>query len=346
MAQNNLLSEQFSYIGASKTPTHLHLCTYNAGKADFYSAKSMDELVPHLDEECINWVQVHGLQNAGMVEQVCRYFGIDFLTTQDILNSKHLTKIEEHEAYNVIILKQLVPDGVNSYSPQQFCIIQGKHFVLTFLERETDFLNEIHGAIKNNVLKVRNRQSDFLLSVILNSVMVSFISILSKQEDELEDLEEALLSQEKLVGSSLEEIQPYRRNVRLIKKSIIPLKEQFNKLFHMDNVLLHEENRPFFSDVNDHLQFVLQTLDGCRDMIVALVDLYLSNNDQRMNNIMKQLTVVSTIFIPLTFLAGIWGMNFQWMPELTWKHGYLFAWILMLVLGLGAYVYFKCKKWY
>lgn len=346
MAQNNLLSEQFNYIGASKTPTHLHLCCYDAEKAGFYSARSMDELVPYLNKQCINWVQIHGLQNTGLVEQVCRYFGIDFLTTQDILNSNHLTKIEEHENYNVVILKQLVADGANSYFPQQFCIIQGSYFVLTFLERESDFLDEIHTALTNNVLKIRNRQSDFLLSVILNSVMVSFISILSKQEDELEDLEEALLSQGKLVDSNLEALQPYRRNVRLIKKSIIPLKEQFNKLFHLDNTLLHEENRPFFRDVNDHLQFVLQTLDGCRDMIVALVDLYLSNNDQRMNNIMKQLTVVSTIFIPLTFLAGIWGMNFQWMPELTWKHGYLFAWVLMLVLGLSAYIYFKRKKWY
>ena len=123
-------------------------------------------------------------------------------------------------------------------------------------------------------------------------------------------------------------------------------KEQMSKLFHADNVLLHKANRPFFNDVNDHLQFVLQTLDGCRDMISALVDLYLSNNDQRMNNIMKQLTIVSTIFIPLTFLAGIWGMNFEWMPELGWKYGYLMAWGLMLVTGIGVYLFFKRKKWY
>ncbi len=102
----------------------------------------------------------------------------------------------------------------------------------------------------------------------------------------------------------------------------------------------------FFNDVNHHLQFVLQTLDGCRDMISALVDIYLSNNDRRMNSIMKQLTVVSTIFIPLTFLAGIWGMNFQWMPELGWRYGYVFAWTLMLILVAVIYFYFKRKKWY
>mgnify|MGYP000057872306 FL=1 len=142
---------------------------------------------------------------------------------------------------------------------------------------------------------------------MLNSVMASFMSIISRMEDQLEDMEESLLSPETRSGLTLEDIQPYRKDARLIKKCILPLKEQMSKLFHADNVLLHKANRPFFNDVNDHLQFVLQTLDGCRDMISALVDLYLSNNDQRMNNIMKQLTIVSTIFIPLTFLGRYMG---------------------------------------
>ena len=163
---------------------------------------------------------------------------------------------------------------------------------------------------------------------------------------ELEDMEGRLLSSNPAEMPGIEEIQQYRRIFRLIKKSILPLKEHINKLLHSDNTLLHKSNRPFFNDVNDHLQFVLQTLEGCRDMISALVDLYLSNNDQRMNGIMKQLTIVSTIFIPLTFLAGIWGMNFSWMPELNWKYGYLFAWILMLVTGTAVYLLFRRKKWY
>ena len=163
--------------------------------------------------------------------------------------------------------------------------------------------------------------------------------------DGLEDLEERLLSSTD-VNPSIEEIQQYRRNFRLIKRSILPLKEQFSKLFHTENNLIHKASRPFYNDVNDHLQFVLQTLEGCRDMISALLDLYLTNNDRQMNNIMKQLTIVSTIFIPLTFLAGIWGMNFKFMPELDWKFGYLFAWLLMLLLGTGLYFYFRRKKWY
>lgn len=348
MTKNNLLSEKLNYIGESETPTHLHLCSYNAEGTQICRG-NLQEVIPQLKTDCINWIQVHGLQNTETIHQLCSHFNIDFLTTQDILNSEHLTKIEEHETYNVVILKQLSIVEQNELIPQQLCIVQGKDYVLTFAEKETDLFNEINTALEKNVLKIRNRQSDFLLSVILNSVMASFMSLISKMEDDLEDLEEQFLSPLSPIPTKqpgIEEIQVYRRNYRLIKKSIFPLKEQINKLFHAENQLLHKANRPFFSDVNDHLQFILQTLEGCRDLLSALVDLYLANNDQRMNSIMKQLTIVSTIFIPLTFLAGIWGMNFQWMPELGWKYGYFFAWGLMIVVGVIVYFYFKHKRWY
>lgn len=349
MTKNNLLSEKLNYIGESETPTHLHVSSYNAEQIQTFRGHDIKDIQPLIKENCINWIQVHGLQNTETIHEICNYFNIDFLTIQDILNSEHPTKIEEHDTYNLVILKQLSNTDCNEFVPQQLCIVQGKNFVLTFTEKETDFFNEINTALEKNVLKIRNRQSDFLLSVILNSVMASFMSIISKMEDDLEDLEEQFLSPlspipEKQPG--IEEIQRYRRNYRLIKKSIFPLKEQINKLLHSENQLLNKANRPFFSDVKDHLQFVLQTLEGCRDLLSAMVDFYLANNDQRMNSIMKQLTIVSTIFIPLTFLAGIWGMNFQWMPELGWKYGYFFAWGLMLAVGVIVYFYFKHKRWY
>ncbi len=126
----------------------------------------------------------------------------------------------------------------------------------------------------------------------------------------------------------------------------MPLKDQYSRLLLSDNELLTKNNRVFFNDVNDHLQFVLQTIEICRETLSSLVDLYISNNDLRMNDIMKRLTVVSTIFIPLTFLVGVWGMNFKMMPELDWKYGYLTAWIIMIIVGWIGYWFFKKKKWY
>lgn len=346
MAKNNLLSEQLRYTGVSQTPTHIHLCTYNAAETAHFEAKNFAEIESRLTTDGINWLQVHGLENTETINRICQHFHINFLTTQDILNAHHLTKIEEHDEYNVVILKLLNrSQEEDDYETQQLCIIQGSNYIISFTESETDFFNEVIQAIENNVLKIRIRNSDFLLSVLLNSVMASFMSIISGIEDALDDMEEALLGNSNQESIGIETLQFYRRQYSLVKKAIYPLKEQYAKLFRTENNLMHKVNRPFFNDVNDHLQFIIQTLDGCRETFSSLLDLYISNNDLRMNNIMKQLTVVSTIFIPLTFLAGVWGMNFKWMPELDWRYGYLCAWGTMLTVAAAVYIYFKRKKW-
>ena len=226
MTKNNLLSEQLNYNGDSQTPTHLHLCSYNTAQVEKSRIENAEDLERSLKKEHINWVQVHGLQNTTVIRQVCELFGIDFLTTQDILNINHLTKIEEHDNYNVIIIKLLSRDKDGGYTPQHLGVVQGENFLITFTEQETDFFNEILSALDKNVLKIRNRQTDYLLSVILNSVMASFMSILTTMEDELDDLEERFLSSDSYEDPGIDEIQAYRRNYRLIKKCILPLKEQ------------------------------------------------------------------------------------------------------------------------
>ncbi|MBQ8674265.1 MAG: magnesium/cobalt transporter CorA [Bacteroides sp.] len=346
MIRNNQLNEELHYTGQSEIATRLYLCSYNADGATFHQGGDMAAIKPLLQSGAINWLQVHGLQDAETVHQVCNHFGVDFLTVQDILNAEHLPKIEEHDGYNVVILKELLyRTEERTYATKQLVIVQGKDYLLTFVEGEAAFLHEVEKAVEKNVLKIRHRETDFLLSVLLNSVMTEYMGLISRMEDELEDLEERLLASEGNGTPGIDEIQLYRRMFRLMRKSVFPLKEHVGKLFHAENALLHKANRPFFSDVNDHLQFVLQTLEGCRDMISALSDLYLSNNDRRMNSIMKQLTVVSTIFIPLTFLAGIWGMNYRHMPELEWRYGYLFAWGVMIAIAVAVYLYFRKKRW-
>ena len=312
--KNNLLSEKLIYTGDSLTPTHIHLCTYNATEMQESSGDTFQSVKATLDSARINWLQVHGLKDTETIREICAHFEIDFLVLQDILNADHPTKIEEHDKYIV-------------------------------LEQETDFFDDINAALRNDVLKIRSRQTDYLLSVLLNSIMTNYISTISSIDDALEDLEEELLTitDENDIGI---QIQSLRRQYMLMKKSILPLKEQYVKLLRAENLLIHKVNRAFFNDVNDHLQFVLQTIEICRETLSSLVDLYISNNDLRMNDIMKRLTIVSTIFIPLTFLVGVWGMNYKWMPELDWRYGYLFAWILMGVIGIVVYLYFRKKKWY
>lgn len=349
--KNNLLSEKLIYTGDSLTPTHIHLCTYNTTEMQENSGDTFQSVKDTLDNARINWLQVHGLKDTETIREVCSHFEIDFLVLQDILNADHPTKIEEHDKYIVLILKLFSPnihkeeDELDELLQQQVCIILGSNYVLTFLEKETDFFDDVNAALRNDVLKIRSRQTDYLLSVLLNSVMANYISTISAIDDALEDLEEKLLTITE--GNDIGfQIQALRRQYMLMKKSILPLKAQYVKLLRAENLLIHKVNRAFFNDVNDHLQFVLQTIEICRETLSSLVDLYISNNDLRMNNIMKRLTVVSTIFIPLTFLAGVWGMNYKWMPELDWRYGYLFAWFVMGIIGIIVYLFFKKKNWY
>ncbi|MGL5937282.1 MAG: magnesium/cobalt transporter CorA [Phocaeicola sp.] len=347
MPKNNLLSEQLKYTGSSKIKTHLHLHTYDDKGVDMVESSNFSEIKKHLKSDKMNWLQVHGLENVDIIRHVCEHFHIGFLTTQDILNVNHLTKIEEHDKYNIIILKLLNrTDEESDYEPQQVCLVQGGNYVITFSETDTEFFNDVAKAIENNILRIRTRGSDFLFSVLLNNIMASFMSIISHIEETLELMSDTMLSEKNRDEVGIEHIQYYRRQYFLIKKTIQPLKEQYNKLLRTENGLIHTPNIPYYNDVYDHLQFVIQTMEACRETFSSLIDLYISNNDLRMNNIMKQLTVVSTIFIPLTFLAGIWGMNFKIMPELDLDYGYLYAWSAMLVTGITVYIYFKRKKWY
>lgn len=343
--KNNLLSDQLVYNGVSTTATHLHLHRYNKNEMEEFSGETFKPLQKEIHKDSICWLQIHGLQNTEIIREISEYFGINFLVMQDILNIHHPTKIEEYDSHLVLIMKLFHSDKNKQLIKQQICIIQGENFVLTFSESDSLFFNDVAMAIKNDVLSIRNRQTDYLLSVLLNNVMGNYRNTITEIEESLEEMESSLLS----ISSSNNlgaKIQNYRRQYMRIKRSVYPLKEQYSKLLRSESNLLHPSNKVFFNDVNDHLQFVLQTIDICREILSSLVDLYISNNDLRMNDIMKRLTVVSTIFIPLTFLVGVWGMNFKSMPELEWQHGYLIAWIIMIITAILGYLFFKKKKWY
>lgn len=346
MAKNNLLTEQLRYTGESNIHTRVDICSYDRNSISNKQYISLSVLGESVKEDAINWIQVSGFQDIEAIKGIFSQFEIDFLTRQDIFNSAHLPKIEEHEEYNVLILKLLKKNDNNDYESIHLCIIQGKSYLITFSEEETEIFRDIVSAIDNNTLKIRQKPSDYLLSVILNEVISNYMSVVIQMEEELEDVEESLIISENADNLLIEKIQQFRRNHRLIRKCIIPLKEQYNKLFHTtDNDLFNESQRPFFNDVNDHLMFVIQTMENCRDLINAISDLYMSKNNQRLNDIMKQLAIVSTIFIPLTFLAGLWGMNFKYMPELNWEYGYFMAYAVMLTIGITLFFFFKHKKW-
>lgn len=347
--KNNLLTDQLVYTGESQTPTHFHLCSYGATGFEETSETDFKNIVPKLVPGRINWLQIHGLRDTEMIQQICSYFQINFLTMQDILNIDHPSKIEEGDTYNVVISKisEIPRNEDDDIKQNHVCIVQGQEFVLTFMEEESSFFDDVKAAIKKNVLKVRERHTDFLLSVQLNSIMANYVSVVSHIDDALEDLETTLFANNTDARDVGRQIQMLRNQYMCMKQTVYPLKEEFTKILHStDTTLIHKANRAVFNDVNDHLMYAIQSIDTCRETLSSLMDLYVSNNDLRMNDIMARLTMVSTIFIPLTFLVGVWGMNFKWMPELQWHYGYLFAWILMVLIAVGVYIYLRGKKWH
>lgn len=344
--KNNLLNDRFAYYGDSPTPTHLHLCVYDSAGVKRMTSENPDEVLSEVGKGGKIWLQVHGLLDAGSIKRICDYFHISFLTTQDILNTGHQPKIEDDGTYITAILRMYKDGDAEKDGWQEFnvSIVLGEDFVLTFMETENDYFEDVAEAISKNVFKIREHASDYLFSVLLNSVISNYVLLSGKIDDSLEELGSGLMTG--VVEDDLGiRLQSLRRKYLQMRQGIAPLRDSYVTLFHTENPVMHYSTRPFFKDVNDHLQLTFQTLEICRETIASLTDLYISNNDMRMNAIMKRLTIVSTIFIPLTFLVGVWGMNFKFMPELDWRYGYLFAWILMAVIALSVVLFFRGKKW-
>lgn len=339
-AKNNLLTDRLSYTGNINTPTHFYLYDYTPGEIKEYTCNNYQELsIPLSTAGYTHWLQICGLQNTGDIELICTFFGIKFLIMQDILNPNHPCKVEEYERFNIVVAKYFDSD-----TESQISIVQGESFVLTFTEYENNAFREVEKALRNNILGIRARTTDYLLTVLTNTLAANYISVSGEIDNALDDLESELLSDKNIpeIGA---QIQALRRRYMQLKRAVIPLKEQYNRLIKSDSSLIHKANRVFFSDLNDHFTYVTQNIDICRETLSSLVDLYISNNDLRMNSIMKQLTIISTIFIPLTFLVGVWGMNFDYMPELRWHYGYFAAWGIMVVIGIATYFILRSKKW-
>jgi len=218
--------------------------------------------------------------------------------------------------------------------------------VISFTENDNTGFDNVVQQLQDNTMKIRDHESGYLLAFLLNSIFADMIETASRVEDNLEDIEDILLNQldnENKVGTRIQEC---RRAYLIIRKNTEPLKEEFSKLLKPRKDIISEQAIPVFKNLFDQLEFIILTSENNRDLLSSLVDLYVSNNDLRMNAIMKRLTVVSTLFNPVTFVVGLWGMNFVLMPELNWTYGYVFAWIVLIIIGAGTWLFMKKKNWF
>jgi magnesium transporter len=336
------------HVGERKVEkTGIRIIGYDAERLDDYCIRpdEVSQCRELKSKPTVSWINVDGIHQIEVIEAFGHCFELHPLVMEDILNTEHRPKLEDYADYLFIVLKMLHFDEAKGEEirTEQVSLILGKNFVLSFQEREGDVFNGVRERIRNQKGRIRNMGADYLAYALLDSIVDSYFSILEKIGDRIELLEEELTVAP--TPATLQKINHFKREMILLRKSVWPLREVISGLQREETSMVREPTRVFLRDVYDHTIQVIDTVETFRDIISGMLDLYLSSLSNRMNEVMKVLTIIATLFIPLTFLVGVYGMNFEHMPELKWRWGYFAVWGVMLAMAAGLLHFFRKKKW-
>lgn len=325
--------------------TQLELYSYSPDALRQTTALQFSDILPHLEPEMVHWLNIDALHDTALIEQIGNHFGIHPLILEDILNTEQLPKMEDAEHYLYLTLKMLhlSPDsGEITYEHVSF--ILGKNYVLSFQEKTGDVFAAIRQRLAIATGRVRQRQADYLLFALMDVVVDHYYLVLEHTGENIEAIEEELIDMPS--HTVMERIFAYRNKLIHLRKALYPLRDTLRKMSGEEFALIEDRTGKYFDDVYDHVNHIISTLEIQRETLTGLMDLYMSTISNQMNNVMRTLTVIATIFIPLTFIAGVYGMNFKLMPELDWPWGYPVALASMAALGIGMYVYMRRKHWF
>lgn len=333
------------YTG-NKEDKVLHLNAFDYSEDSYKEAdlNTVEEAFNFKDSETVTWFNLNGLNFTDQIEKIGQHYKLHPLILEDIVNTSQRPKIDEYKDYFFIVLKMMYYDADEKLVSEQVSIVMGKNYVLTFQEAEGDVFDSLRDRIRQKKGRVREEGSDYLMYALMDAIVDHYYAIIEIMGNKIEDLEDDLftgLTQEQIS----QQIQNLKREILKLRRAIFPLREIINRVEKSDNPLIEEKTTHYFRDVYDHIIQVTENIDIYREMIWSLMDMYMTTISNKMNEVMKVLTIIATIFIPLTFIAGIYGMNFTNMPELQYKYGYYIVWIVMLVVLIGMLVYFKRKKW-
>ena len=290
------------------------------------------------------WINLNGLNHVNEIEKLGNHYDLHPLVLEDIVNIAQRPKIDEYENYLFVVLKMLYYDVDNKIVSEQVSFILGKNYVLTFQESDGDVFDEVRNRIRQAKGRVRNMQADYLLYILIDAIVDHYFNIIEILGDKIEDFETAIFTG-KVDDSVSKDIQDLKREILRVRRAIFPLREVINRIDKHESPLIQKKTKTFYRDIYDHLIHVTENIDIYREMIWSLMDMYMTTISNKMNEVMKVLTIMSSIFIPLTFLAGIYGMNFENIPELKTHNGYFILLGVMLIIFISLLFYFKRKKW-
>jgi magnesium transporter len=321
----------------------LELISYNRESHDKTDCMPVNELLQQLKPERVNWINVDGLNNQDVIEKIQSYFCLHSLLIDDVLSDQR-PKAEEFDDYLFFTMKMLHRiDGTGIYY-EQISFVLGKNYLVSFQEKEGDLFDGFRERIRLDLGRVRKRQADYLLYRLIDIIVENYYNVLDKVGDLVEDIEETVY--ETPTNQAFHRIQKLKKELIFLRKALYPLRDALGQIIKDESEFVHEENLRFYSDVYDHVVHLIDSVDTYRDLTAGLMDAHINAMNTRMNEVMRVLTVISTIFMPLTFIVGVYGMNFHNMPELGWHWGYYGVWGVMGILVFGMLSFFRYKKWF
>lgn len=317
---------------------------YTPDSINEYKFDNVKDCFQFLDSHSISWINITGLTDAAQITELSDRFGINMLTMEDVLNTDHRPKFDEFDNYVFMVLKMLslTPDG--ELQSEQLDIILGNNFVITFQEWPGDVFDPIRERLRSQKGKIRSMSADYLAYSLADLIIDNYFVVLEHLGEKIEQIDISLMSQHN--QDLLHKIYEFKMQLFYMRKMCWPLREVTGKILHSDSPLLTSSTHIFFRDLYDHSIQIVDTSETLRDIILGITDLYMSSLSNRTNDVMRILTIIATLFIPLTFIVGVYGMNFKYMPELEWKYGYPGIWAVMISIIIGMLIYFKRKKWF
>lgn len=333
------------HIGERKVDKpKITIIDYNEEQYEEKEVESVEKCKKYKDKPSVTWINVDGIHQVEHIEKIGKSFDLHPLLLEDVVNTEHRPKMDHYKDYIFLVLKMFSYDiQEKEIKAEQVSLILGPNYVISFQERAGDVFDRVRERLRKGKGRIRKQGADYLAYTLIDTVVDEYFVIMENISEVIESLDEELVKEPTAITS--QKIHKLKRELIFLRKSVWPLRDMISSLEREGSPLIKESTAVYLRDVYDHSIQAIDTVETFREMISGMLDTYLSSISNRMNEVMKILTIIATIFIPLTFIAGVYGMNFKYMPELEWRYGYFAILGIMLAVVIFMVFYFKKKKW-
>ncbi|MDD2304399.1 MAG: magnesium/cobalt transporter CorA [Prolixibacteraceae bacterium] len=335
------------HLGTKKLEkVRIRLLNYSIDNYVETEPEKLDDCLPYIEKEKVSWVNIDGLHDAGVIQKLGDLFEIHGLLLEDMLNTDQRPKVTETEKLMIVILKLLEYDEkTDRLSSEQISLILDDSYLITLQEKVGDYFDPIRDRIRKSKGRLRRKGADYLTYALLDTIVDNYLLIIETLGNMIEKTEAQIFTPNQPKGL-MQKIYKHKTEINFLRKNVRPVKEILHRLIENESGFIADENMKYFQDLNDLVVQATESIEIYQMMLNDQMNIYHANLDSKANEIMKVLTVFSAFFIPLTFVAGVYGMNFDNLPELHFKYGYLYFWTIMVLITLGLIIYFRKRKWF